>query len=171
MRCEFESQQHQPPSVLSKVCLAGYHPGPGDGPAITRPCLQCGCNPEGSLDEQCDEEGVCPCKPGVAGPKFVKYVLDDKKVSQSCFQGAMNARQTTGDFLDRVRNLFHKKKDRWFSGDKGGCKQCGCLEAGSLDNHATCNLVDGSCLCKQNVEGRHCDQCRQGHFKVNLPFQ
>ena len=72
VRCEFESQQDQPPSVLSKVCLAGYHPGPGDGPAITRPCLQCGCNPEGSLDEQCDEEGVCPCKPGVAGPKFVE---------------------------------------------------------------------------------------------------
>ena len=75
-------------------------------------------------------------------------------------------RQTTGDFLDRVWNFF-QKIDQWFSGGKGGCKQCGCLEAGSLDNHATCNLVDGSCLCKQNVEGRHCDQCRQGHFKVN----
>ena len=91
-------------------------------------------------------------------------------MAQSCFQGAMNARQTTGDFLDRVRNLS-QKIDRWFSGGKGGCKQCGCLEAGSLDNRATCNLVDGSCLCKQNVEGRHCDHCRQGHFKVNLPLQ
>ena len=50
--------------------MAGYHPGPGDGPAITRPCLLCNCNSEGSLGEQCDEQGICPCKPGVAGPRF-----------------------------------------------------------------------------------------------------
>ena len=51
-------------------------------------------------------------------------------------------------------------------GEAGGCKPCGCVEAGSLENRADCNMADGSCLCKQNVEGRHCDQCREGHFKV-----
>ena len=39
-------------------------------------------------------------------------------MAQSCFQGAMNARQTTGDFLDRVRNLFHKKKIDGFQAAK-----------------------------------------------------
>ena len=33
----------------------------------------CGCDPEGSASEFCDEvTGICPCKPHVTGPKCPK---------------------------------------------------------------------------------------------------
>ena len=39
---------------------------------------------------------------------------------------------------------------------------------GSLGNRPDCNPDDGQCVCKQNVEGRKCDRCRSGHFKIDM---
>ena len=32
-------------------------------------CIQCDCNPSGSSNLQCDEDGVCPCNPNAGGTK------------------------------------------------------------------------------------------------------
>ncbi|OCT85097.1 laminin subunit gamma-2 [Xenopus laevis] len=44
-------------------CMAGYYPQPG---GTCRPCL---CHTVGSLNQQCDDNGQCRCKPGVMGIK------------------------------------------------------------------------------------------------------
>lgn len=37
-------------------------------------CTPCLCDETGSQFQQCDSEGKCRCKPGVAGDKCDKYV-------------------------------------------------------------------------------------------------
>ena len=32
-------------------------------------CSECECNEDGSVDERCDDEGKCSCKPNVIGDK------------------------------------------------------------------------------------------------------
>ena len=34
--------------------------------------LDCGCDPKGSVSENCDDEGTCSCKKNVCGPKCNK---------------------------------------------------------------------------------------------------
>lgn len=73
-------------------------------------------------------------------------------------------------------------------------RSCGCNEAGSFNNTATCNTVSGKqagrtlnllllqrgndslseslffsvgqCFCKHNVEGQRCDMCKPGYFDL-----
>lgn len=47
-----------------------------------------------------------------------------------------------------------------------GCKPCGCNTAGSRDNEASCDPSSGVCVCKDNVEGQQCDQCKPGYFNL-----
>lgn len=49
-----------------------------------------------------------------------------------------------------------------------GCKECGCLEAGSRGNRPTCDPISGICLCKENVEGRRCKECKPGFFNLDI---
>ncbi|KRZ22086.1 Laminin-like protein lam-2 [Trichinella pseudospiralis] len=49
-----------------------------------------------------------------------------------------------------------------------GCRDCGCLESGSLDNQPSCRSDTGDCTCKRNVEGRQCERCRPGFFNLDL---
>uniref|UniRef100_A0A4W4F1K0 Laminin subunit beta-1 n=1 Tax=Electrophorus electricus TaxID=8005 RepID=A0A4W4F1K0_ELEEL len=43
------------------------------------------------------------------------------------------------------------------------CVACTCHQAGSVDG-GLCDPVSGRCVCKQNVEGEHCDQCKFGYW-------
>lgn len=47
------------------------------------------------------------------------------------------------------------------------CSSCGCNIAGSLNNIPQCDKT-GKCLCKKNVEGDKCNQCKQGYFGLEL---
>lgn len=44
---------------------------------------------------------------------------------------------------------------------------CECLAAGSMGGSLKCDNVTGQCMCKQNVEGRQCDACRDGFYSLN----
>ncbi|XP_028303311.1 laminin subunit beta-3 isoform X2 [Gouania willdenowi] len=46
------------------------------------------------------------------------------------------------------------------------CTRCVCDADGSL-NGGRCDEVTGSCLCKVNVEGLHCDRCRRGFYGLS----
>ncbi|KAH9496443.1 Laminin subunit beta-1, partial [Bulinus truncatus] len=41
-----------------------------------------------------------------------------------------------------------------------GCNACSCNTAGTVNNTNNCNKTTGQCLCKVNVEGANCSQCK-----------
>ncbi|XP_060569790.1 laminin subunit gamma-1-like, partial [Ruditapes philippinarum] len=94
----------------------------------TNRCTACNCDPTGSEDLQCNDQGQCQCKPGVTG--------------QRC---------------DRC-------EDNYYDFGIYGCRPCGCVMEGSLDNQPRCDSDTGACLCKQFVEGQNCDRCKPGYF-------
>jgi coxsackievirus/adenovirus receptor len=55
----------------------------------------------------------------------------------------------------------------FFEFTSSGCRDCGCHEAGSLDNTPWCDAQEGRCRCKQTVEGKQCDRCPPGHFNLD----
>lgn len=46
--------------------------------------LACNCNPQGSLNESCNEFGICNCKPGVLGIKCDSCAENKHNLSASC---------------------------------------------------------------------------------------
>ncbi|CAL8083648.1 unnamed protein product [Calicophoron daubneyi] len=56
------------------------------------------------------------------------------------------------------------------------CEKCDCDPNGTLRQNDTvvtvtaCNKTDGSCLCKPNVQGERCDQCKPGTFGLSIDY-
>ncbi|KAL1251926.1 hypothetical protein QQF64_019722 [Cirrhinus molitorella] len=46
------------------------------------------------------------------------------------------------------------------------CLRCLCNPAGSV-NGGQCDPQTGACVCKDNVEGNHCDRCKAGYYNLN----
>ncbi|KAL3871372.1 hypothetical protein ACJMK2_039377 [Sinanodonta woodiana] len=63
-------------------------------------------------------------------------------------------------------------QDNYYDFGPYGCRECGCLEDGSLNNQPYCNPVAGMCTCKEHVEGQDCDRCKPGYFSLdrNNPY-
>lgn len=57
----------------------------------------------------------------------------------------------TGDKCDRCSNNFYQFGQH-------GCQPCGCDARGSQDNTPACDAESGICFCKENVEGRRCNE-------------
>ena len=59
-------------------------------------------------------------------------------------------------------------KDGFHSLTPNGCSSCNCSVAGTpsslLDQ---CDKTTGECTCKLNVEGKNCDQCKQGFYNLS----
>ncbi|XP_060685613.1 netrin-G1-like [Hemiscyllium ocellatum] len=54
------------------LCRGGYHRNPSAQLHHHNVCLDCQCNPDGSLHRRCNDTGYCDCKAGVTGPKCDK---------------------------------------------------------------------------------------------------
>ncbi|XP_051546192.1 laminin subunit beta-4 isoform X1 [Myxocyprinus asiaticus] len=50
--------------------------------------------------------------------------------------------------------------------DPNACIPCDCDPDGSVDQ-GFCDPVTSQCLCKQNVEGEHCDRCKFGFYGLS----
>ena len=46
------------------------------------------------------------------------------------------------------------------------CISCQCNTAGTLNESTLCNTTSGDCICKQNVQGSDCDECKPGFFSL-----
>jgi laminin gamma 1 len=47
------------------------------------------------------------------------------------------------------------------------CSACECFELGTTDaSNLQCNLNNGQCECKKNVQGRQCDECKDGFWNI-----
>ncbi|XP_055331457.1 laminin subunit gamma-1-like isoform X2 [Paramacrobiotus metropolitanus] len=49
-----------------ETCKSNHYHRPGD---LSRHCLPCNCHEKGAYKSQCNDTGVCECRPGVAGAK------------------------------------------------------------------------------------------------------
>lgn len=57
----------------------------------------------------------------------------------------------TGDKCDRCDNNYYQFGPH-------GCQPCGCDGRGSHENTPACDAETGICFCKENVEGRRCNE-------------
>ncbi|XP_067860924.1 laminin subunit beta-4 [Heptranchias perlo] len=80
---------------------------------------------------------------------------------------------TVGQNCGQCRPFFYQDPGRTIS-DPFACVPCNCDPEGSLNNgmcesHSDPGLrtVAGRCICKRNVEGTRCDQCRSGYFGLS----
>ncbi|XP_040328880.1 laminin subunit beta-4 [Herpailurus yagouaroundi] len=80
---------------------------------------------------------------------------------------------TEGQHCDRCRPLFYRDPLRAMS-DPYACIPCECDPDGTLSggicvSHSDPALgsVAGQCLCKENVEGAKCDQCKPNHHGLS----
>ena len=65
----------------------------------------------------------------------------------------MNARQTTGDFLDRVRNLFHKKKIDGFQAGKGVASSADALRRAAWTTAPPATWAMGRVFASRTLKG------------------
>nr|XP_022901153.1 laminin subunit beta-1 isoform X1 [Onthophagus taurus]XP_022901154.1 laminin subunit beta-1 isoform X1 [Onthophagus taurus] len=77
---------------------------------------------------------------------------------------------TMGIHCEQCKPFYYRDPTRDIQ-DPDVCKECDCDPQGSLDlgicdsiTDTVNNLVAGSCHCKTNVEGRRCDQCKNGFW-------
>ncbi|WAR30636.1 LAMC1-like protein [Mya arenaria] len=55
-------------------------------------------------------------------------------------------------------------QDNYYDFSIYGCRPCGCIAEGSLNNKPKCDSSTGACMCKEFVEGQNCDRCKPGYF-------
>ena len=99
--------------------------------------IECGCNADGSDGMDCNHNGICTCKPNVAGDK--------------CDQCAVG--YTNFPNCDQCDSNYYGYPN---------CQPCTCNPQGS--ESTTCDQATGICTCKENVFGDNCDQCPDGYF-------
>ena len=122
-------------------CVDGYYGDPEGLYGDPRPCVQCQCN--GNIDLQ--EAGNCDA------------------VTGRCLRCTDN---TAGWRCEVCRPGY------WGSAldSRLGCSSCQCQPAGTRASPETgepqCDATTGQCSCKDNVEGEHCDRCRDTYWNI-----
>lgn len=138
--------------------------------------LPCGCNVDGSISLECDPfGGQCQCKENVINRECDEcrdnyYDFPNCKKCDCPFNARCHP--VTGECIC-PDGVIGEKCDQCapltFGFDSlTGCEDCNCKPEGVLNDYMQCDLNNGSCTCKTNVVGRHCDQCERGFY--NYPY-
>ncbi|ERL87465.1 hypothetical protein D910_04857 [Dendroctonus ponderosae] len=99
------------------------------------------------------EDGYCvPCKCDQTGSVYQQCNSEGKC---RCQPGV------TGDKCDKCG-------ENYYDFSKSGCKSCECSQEGSAFNSPNCHPESGVCVCKDNVEGKQCMECKPGFFNLDL---
>lgn len=59
----------------------------------------------------------------------------------------------------------------------GKCDRCQCEPRGTKPENKVanalfnCDFVNGQCICKENVEGKNCDKCKNGTFGLSASYE
>lgn len=70
--------------------------------------------------------------------------------------------QVTGRICDECKPLFWNLN----ISNPLGCDECDCYTDGTVGTLDTCNSKSGQCNCKPSVEGRICNECKDGTFDL-----
>ncbi|XP_022099403.1 usherin-like isoform X2 [Acanthaster planci] len=140
-------------------------------------CQPCSCNPSGGTSPYCNPvTGDCQCNPGVHGRDCDQCLdgyfslgpggclLCDCDEAGSVPGSFCN--KTTGQCLCKANVEGHRcdqcraNSYNLQRSNPGGCSDCACNTAGTVNASLSCNSLTGTCNCKSLVRGRTCNQCR-----------
>uniref|UniRef100_I3IUU4 Laminin, gamma 1 n=1 Tax=Oreochromis niloticus TaxID=8128 RepID=I3IUU4_ORENI len=128
-------------------CLDNYYRDPG-----ASRCLPCLCNPVGSVSPQCDDRGMCACKPGVTGEKCDRCQPGHHSLTEAgCRQCSCSPSGSTQECDVNTGQCRCKDNVEGFSCDRcklgyfnldennpQGCTPCFCFQHSSV-----CDSADG----------------------------
>ncbi|XP_040279997.1 laminin subunit beta-3 [Bufo bufo] len=80
-------------------------------------------------------------------------------VCEDCADG------TTGKNCERCRPDYYRNPNQDIS-QRDACISCDCDPEGSVEG-GSCNSMNGRCICKENVGGERCDQCKPGYYQLS----
>ena len=135
--------------------------------------LPCECDYQGSTEYTCQPfGGQCPCKENVIGRRCERcrtgfYGFPACRTC-SCPSTAV-CDEETGACICPPR-VTGARCDSCVALTYGfdpvvGCDQCNCDPHGVEGDELQCDLETGRCDCQENVVGRQCDRCLEGHWK------
>ncbi|XP_026292152.1 laminin subunit alpha [Frankliniella occidentalis] len=134
--------------------------------------LKCNCDYLGSTDFECAKfGGQCPCKANVIGRRCTEcrngyYGFPDCKPCDCPATAICEEKTGKCECAPKIRGeKCDQCEENTFALDPYfGCEDCNCSPQGVVDNNLQCDLNNGSCSCKPNIVGRHCDKCLEGYW-------
>lgn len=164
-------------------CASGFYKYPE--------CIRCNCDLSGSMGHSCDQiTGQCQCRNNFEGLQCDRckesYYRFPRCVACNCNPagairvpgqplGGCGPGAAITDKLceckERVMgNICDTCKPGYWDLDSNnalGCRECGCYKAGTIGGINVCDVITGQCMCKVEVTGRNCDQCRDGTYGLS----
>ena len=156
-------------------CAPGFYDFPS--------CLSCSCDLEGSVDNECISFGTskqCKCVVGRGGPECRECAPGFFKFPE-CSDCECDEAGSIGRSCDPKTGKCKCKQN--FIGDKCAecapnlfnyphCEECRCHPDGTSSEFPGCNKnlkqAQGIvCPCRANVQGRQCDQCKDGFYGLS----
>lgn len=148
-------------------------------------CTACNCNPMGSLSQFCNpDDGKCSCQSNIIGRQCDEcedgfYSFDDGCLKCECNEKGTvpnsYCNKDTGqceckEFISGLSCNVCEDGAYGFA-SSAGCVKCTCLAAGTLNSSSTCDEITGECLCKANVVGTNCNQCKLGFWGISADLE
>lgn len=145
-------------------------------------CSPCECSPLGSLNQFCHDNGDCSCRSNIIGRQCDECVDGYYNFPQRCLPCVCNPKGTIpGSFCDKKSGQCQCKthvsglscdicEDGAYGFDTSpvtGCVKCSCLAEGTVNSSSNCQKESGECLCKANVVGANCNQCKPGFWGLS----
>jgi len=123
-----------------ELCEDGYYGDPTGLHGDAASCVECSCN--GNID------------PSAIG--------NCDRVTGECLRCVDN---TAGHNCEECREGYYGDALAPREDDGPVCRECDCYQAGTITN--TCDGSTGQCMCKDNIVGHNCDQCKDTYWNID----
>ncbi|PAA46918.1 hypothetical protein BOX15_Mlig003129g4 [Macrostomum lignano] len=167
------------PNIVGQTCNECARNHFGFGRYGPQGCRFCNCSRDGSISQQCDDNGKCSCMPNIIGPQCDRCNVNHWNFPAclpcECNNMADDCNKDTGVCSDCRNNTGGNKCQECRTGYYGDpmqripCLRCPC-PGGAVQHAATCSLESGSgtpkvkCNCEPGYLGDRCDQCAVNHY-------
>lgn len=147
------------------------------------PHAACNCESHGAVGISCNNDGQCTCSSNFDGKTcnqckegFYNFpACEDCNcdpagvIAKFAGCGSVPAGQLCQCKSRVAGRICNECKPLYWNlnvSNPDGCEECDCFTDGTIGNLDTCSSRTGQCPCKPNVDGRSCDQCRDGSFDL-----